>query len=67
MARHKNQNWNLPDPKVETWEQVSVAVLMDIRDELQKLNRVFECRNTIAIPSLLRRIARNTAKKRKIK
>lgn len=38
MARHKDANWNLPGPRVESWTQASVAVLMDIRDELKSLN-----------------------------
>jgi len=50
-----------------TYDGLQLAALMAIRDELKRLNDVFACSNTIAIPNLLRRIARNTAKKRKIK
>jgi len=35
--RKKNANWNLGE--VTTWEQVAVAVLMDIRDEMQSVRR----------------------------
>jgi hypothetical protein len=36
-TRHKNANWRLPE--TVGWEHVSLAVLMDIRDELQEQNR----------------------------
>ena len=42
--------------------EAQLAVLMDLRDELIKLNRVFECHNALAIPDLLRRIESNTRK-----
>lgn len=66
MARFRNVDWDIPAgdsgraPK--TWEQVQVALLMDIRDELQTLNNVFRCPNALAIPKLLREIKRNTTK-----
>jgi hypothetical protein len=66
MARHKNAEWNLPDP-VQSWEQVNAALMMDIRYELRRLNRTMECANTQAIPGLLRDIERNTTKKRRRK
>lgn len=68
MSRHRNVDWYLPGndtDKTVTNDIVKMAVLMDIRDELQKLNAVFACHNARAIPGLLRRIARNTTKKRK--
>lgn len=64
MARHKDTEWNLPD-RAESWDQVAAAVLMDIRDELKKLNRVFECRNFMDVPHKLERIARNTVKRKR--
>lgn len=64
MARHPNVDWNLPD-SLKTWEQVNTAVLMDIRDELQRLNRLLYCSNFTAIPSILRAIGRNTTKPRR--
>ena len=65
-TRLRNCNWQPGNDngKAETWECVIVAVLLDIRDELQTLNLVFKCGNFLAIPSQLRRIARNTTKKR---
>lgn len=42
MARHKNGNWTLNDP-VKAWGEVTAALLMDIRDELQELNRTLRC------------------------
>lgn len=64
MARHKNANWNLAENGL-SWEAVHAALLMDIRDELQALNRLLNCPNFTGIPSTLRSIRRNTAKPRK--
>lgn len=61
-TRHKNTNWELPTSetgRIKDWAYVNIAVLMDIRDELQKLNRVFECQNFIRIPQKLDTIARS--------
>jgi len=66
--RFKNVSWNLPvDGRgaIATWDAVKLAVLMDIRDELQKLNRVFNCGNFLNVPNVLREISRNTAKPRR--
>lgn len=68
MARCKDVDWKLPEPgEGRTWEHVIVAVLMDIRDEVKQLNRVFGCWNFQQIPGSLRSIKRNTAKPRKKK
>lgn len=71
MARHKNTDWNLPT-SCQNWTQVAVIILMDIRDELQSLNRKANCHR---IPRALdgmyelgveaRRRKRLAAKKRK--
>ena len=38
-TRQKNVEWNVGgDGGQPTWEMATVAVLMDIRDELQRLN-----------------------------
>lgn len=67
MARHKNTNWNLPD-KCGSWEQASAAILMDIREELQALNRLLNCHNFTQIPYVLRCIREKLpAKKRRKK
>jgi hypothetical protein len=54
VARHKNAAWDLPDQP--GYDAIKVGLLMDLRDELQKLNRVFECANFIGIPATLREI-----------
>jgi hypothetical protein len=66
MARYKNAEWNVPE-KPMTWVEVNTAILMDIRDELQQLNRLLACPNFIGIPRTLRAIDRKLAKKRKPK
>ena len=66
MARYKNIEWILPDQGSNARDGVvHSAVLMDIRAELQKLNRVFECANFVDIPRKLDRIVDNTRKPRK--
>lgn len=68
-GRFKDVNWHLatgPNHEITTASGGAiVAVLMDIRDELQRLNRVFACPNFLDVPRSLRRIAKNTAKPRK--
>lgn len=64
MARHKDGAWILPD-NLTTWDQVKVALLMDIRDELQNLNGLLHCHNFRRIPAHLNAIRENTTKKRK--
>lgn len=63
MSRHYNCDWNLPE-KLTTWEEVQVALLMDIRLELTKLNRLLNCSNFTSFPRDLRRIAENTKKRK---
>ena len=46
-TRHKDRRWALDvedDGRVKTWQQVEIALLMDIRDELQTLNRTLNYR-----------------------
>ena len=66
MARHKGLVWTLPD-NLDSWDQVNAAILMDIRDELQMLNRVMQCRNVLRIPGILDSIAKNTFKPKRKK
>ena len=69
MARFKDKDWNLPvdqDGNINAGH-VEIAVLMDIRDELKRLNELLHCRNFINIPVTLSKIERNTTKKRKPK
>lgn len=74
-TRHRNANWMVTDDqgRITTWEQVQVALLMDIRDELQRLNRVLQCPNFIAVPlkldlirQELREVRRNTKKRKRV-
>lgn len=63
MARHQNAEWNLPE-KPGTWTEVQVAILMDIRSELRKLNGIIGCTNFTEIPRILRAIQKNTTKRK---
>jgi len=58
--RRKNVDWDIGDDL--TWDKVKLAVLMDIRDELQTLNRLLGCSNFVNIPNVLIAIKANTAK-----
>jgi len=61
--RHKDINWSLAEaPSIEGG---ILCVLMDIRDELKKLNEVFNCRNFLSIPMELRGIRRDLKKRKK--
>lgn len=69
-TRHKNANWNLGQSNSNgrfTFDQIKVAVLMDIRDELQKLNRLLHCPNFVAIPRKLDAINKKLPPRRKRK
>lgn len=62
-GRFKNSTFSLADDKgnIGSWEKVGIAVMMDIRDELQTLNRLLACPNFTGMPETLRQIRRNTA------
>lgn len=65
-----NIDWDLADKNgdIGTWERVQIAVLMDVRRELQTLNRLLACPNFISIPATLRQIQQNTEQnKRKVR
>lgn len=68
--RQKNVSWEIiPDGdryhgKKFSWYAAQTAVLMDIRDELQKLNAVFACPSFQAIPVKLDQIITNTTKRK---
>lgn len=66
-TRKKNFNWGIKtnvDGTTPT-PDAHLATLMDIRDELQRLNSLLHCSIFMAIPRKLDAIRRNTAKKRK--
>ena len=73
MARHKDVNWDLAEGNrqggvnVHTWEAIHTALLMDIRDELKRLNELLHCSNTLTIPRTLKRIDRRLATKLPLK
>jgi hypothetical protein len=59
-----NVNWNF---EVDFQNRVTIPeaqliVLMDIREELKRLNTTLNCKNALAIPNLLREIKLNTRK-----
>ena len=63
-TRWKDVQWIVCNDEghVTQWDQVQVAVLMDLRDELKRLNALLHCDNFIDIPATLTRIARHTTK-----
>lgn len=67
MPRHKNTSWDCTTNGIVTNADARLAVLMDIRDELQTLNGLLTCPNFIAIPHKLDAIRKNTTKKRRRK
>lgn len=70
MARLKNRTWNLNCNESDlTFAQfhIVVALLMDIRDELQAIRARLDCHETRAIPRYRRRISANTAKPKRKK
>jgi hypothetical protein len=66
VARHKNETWQLSE-RPGTWEEVSTGVLMDIRDELQTLNRLLGCKNFLEIPQTLKKICMQTKKRKYVR
>lgn len=66
-GRFKDVKWNLAndlrDYQIREHDDAILAVLMDLRDELKKLNLVFECHRFQRIPTVLDQIAANTTKR----
>jgi hypothetical protein len=67
--RKANVIWYVADENGQTpsVEHAQLAVLMDLRDELQKLNRLLHCQNFTNVPRYLREIRRNTTKRKRKK
>lgn len=61
MKRQPGVVWFPPN----TWDHVPLQVLMDIRDELQRMNAVLHCPNFTAIPSKLDAIRRKIPARKK--
>lgn len=62
--RHKDVQWLVADENGVVYNGVNaatLAVLMDLRDELKRLNAVLTCPNFIGIPAILRQIRTNTS------
>lgn len=57
MARHKDVEWRLADPPGN--EGAQLGLLMDLRDELKRLNSLLHCQNFQNIPRELRGIRRD--------
>ncbi len=55
----KDTEWTIPNGTIN-YEQAQLAVLMDLRDELKRLNRLLYCSNFTSIPSVLHSIKKNT-------
>lgn len=61
---YSDQRWKGAWPD-SYYYAMQLAVLMDIRDELKRLNSIICCPNFIGIPSTLNSIRTNTAKPRR--
>jgi hypothetical protein len=67
-TRKKNTNWSIKTNSDGTTptDDAHLAVLMDIRDELQQLNRLLHCRNFTGMPHELRQLNRRMAVRYKL-
>jgi len=68
MARRRqrvNSEWETPEGDGFRWEHVQIEVLMDIREELRRLNLLLHCQNFQNIPSKLEAIRRKLPTPRK--
>lgn len=65
-TRQKDGAWEIKTDAMGmfSWPQVTVAVLMDVRDELKRINSALYCPNALAIPEMLRQIKNNTKRRR---
>lgn len=64
-TRKKDFNWGIKtnDDGTTPTPDAHLATLMDIRDELKRLNSLLCCPNFVAIPRKLDAIKRNTDRK----
>jgi hypothetical protein len=65
MARHRDINWNLPD-RLITADQVTWALLMDIRDELKTIRGLLSCYRIPRAMEAVVRLDKRMAKTRKL-
>jgi len=61
MPRKKDVEWNVGEES--TFDGAKLAVLMDLRDELKKLNALMHCSNVIKGFRALQRLDKRLAKK----
>lgn len=68
MARHQNLKWKLPEgtkqpdgSRMHSWESIYAALLMDIRDQLQELNRTLGCYRVQRMSDDIHRLDRRIA------
>lgn len=67
-TRRSNKDWTVCGEQAGDmigWDGAKLAVLMDLRDELKKLNTLLHCSKFTSLPDTLRKIERNTRRKRK--
>ncbi len=62
--RWKDQCWQINESLPMSLQGAQLAVLMDIRDELKRLNGLLGCQNFLNIPRELRQIRLNTTKRK---
>lgn len=66
MPRLKDIVWETPYISTGrvSGSDAALSVLMDLRDELKRLNSLLHCSNFVDIPRILRTIRRNTTRRR---
>ena len=66
-TRQRNCSWtvDVDQDGRASFGAAQIAVLMDLRDELQRLNGILCCRNFLRVPQVLDRIAANTKRPKK--
>jgi len=67
MARYKDYDWNVCRNADGTYsiDLIKVNLLMDIRDELKRLNALLNCPHFTGIPTTLRSIRRALPSRKK--
>jgi hypothetical protein len=69
-TRNKDASWRTRTDSnhfmvPQYYQRGSLAVLMDIRDELKRLNKLLHCSNFVQIPATLRGLRPDIAKLKK--
>lgn len=65
--RFKDRNWTLgnDDGNIGSWEHAKLALFMDLRDELKRLNQLLHCHRFVDVPLKLDRILRKMPAQKK--